>query len=309
MVWLLLASLIWAFSFGIVKNLTISVDPFLINLIRTGIATIFFIPWQLMHFRFATHKAPSRRSQTDQHALQLNYGRAFICGAVQLGLMYGPYTLSFRFIKAHEVALFTMTTPLIMSIFFIPSELSRTKGGRVRFGLRLVTAILLATAGGIVSTYQDTVSDSLLIGAALVQLSNVFFAMGSFYWTKWFTTSEENGAGLMAPFFAGAFVASALLFTLFSKTFEFPSTQQFAQLAWLGAVSSGIGFFLWNKGAVNVSGIILSVANNLKLPIAVLVSIVFFGEKASIGPLAFGLLLIVLALQLGSVHQETKVQH
>ena len=309
MVWLLLASLIWAFSFGIVKNLTISVDPFVVNLIRTGIATIFFIPWHVVYLRFATHKDRRIQPKTEQHARHLSYRRAFICGALQLGLMYGPYTLSFRFIKAHEVALFTMTTPLIMALFFIPSELSRTKGGRFTFGVRLATAILLATVGGVVATYQGTVSDSLLIGATLVQLSNIFFALGSFYWTKWFTLSDENSSGLMTPFFAGAFVASAALFALFSKTFEFPSTQQFAQLVWLGAVSSGLGFFLWNKGAVNVSGIILSVTNNLKLPIAVLVSIVFFGEKASIGPLAFGLLLIVLALQLGSVHQETKVQH
>jgi drug/metabolite transporter (DMT)-like permease len=309
MVWLLLASLIWAFSFGIVKNLTISVDPFVVNLIRIGIATIFFIPWQLIHFRFATQKNRSPQPQTDQRALQLNYRRAFICGAIQLGLMYGPYTLSFRFIKAHEVALFTMTTPLIMAIFFIPSQLSRSKDGGLMYGIRLATAILLATAGGVAATYQDTVSDSLMIGAILVQLSNLFFALGSFYWTKWFTPSTENGAVLMTPFFAGALVASAILFALFSKKFELPNTQQFAQLLWLGAVSSGIGFFLWNKGAINVSGIILSIANNLKLPIAVLVSIVFFGEKTSVGPLVFGILLIVLALQLGSVHQETKVQH
>jgi drug/metabolite transporter (DMT)-like permease len=223
--------------------------------------------------------------------------------------MYGPYTLSFRFIKAHEVALFTMTTPLIMAIFFIPSELSRSKGKGLSYGIRMATAILLASAGGVVATYQNTVSDSLLIGATLVQLSNLFFALGSFYWTKWFTPAAQNSAGLMTPFFAGALVASAILFALFSKTFELPNTQQFAQLLWLGAVSSGLGFFIWNKGAVKVSGISLSVANNLKLPIAVLVSIVFFGEKTSVGLLIFGILLIVLALQLGSVRQETKVQH
>ena len=42
MIWLLAASLIWGFSFGILKDLTITVDPFVINALRTGIATIFF---------------------------------------------------------------------------------------------------------------------------------------------------------------------------------------------------------------------------------------------------------------------------
>ncbi len=309
MVWLLLASLIWAFSFGIVKKLTISVDPFAVNLIRTGVATVFFIPWQVAYLLYANQKGRSVQTQTDRQALYLNYRRAFICGAVQLGLMYGPYTLSFRFINAHEVALFTMSTPLIMSIFFIPSEINRSKEGKFSFGIRLATAILLATAGGIVATYQAAVSDSLVIGAALVQLSNVFFALGSFYWTRWFTLSADRATALMVPFFTGAFFASAVMFLLFSKTFEFPSTEQFAQLLWLGVISSGLGFLLWNKGAVRVSGVILSVANNLKLPIAVAVSIVFFGEKTHPGPLVLGILLIVLALRLGSFHQETKAPH
>jgi drug/metabolite transporter (DMT)-like permease len=102
---------------------------------------------------------------------------------------------------------------------------------------------------------------------------------------------------------------STLLCVLFCRSFEMPNTQQLAQLAWLGAVSSGLGFFLWNIGSVKVSGIILSIANNLKLPIAVIVSIFFFDEKTSMVPLAFGIFLILLALQLGSVHPETKAQH
>ena len=309
MIWLMLASIIWAFSFGIVKNLTISADPFTVNLIRIGIATIFFIPFHVTTLRSSIQKSFDSKKQTRQYARNLVYRRAFTCGAIQLGLMYGPYTLSFRFIKAHEVALFTMTTPLIMAFFYIPSELRRATEDRLTLGIRLATAILLATVGGIVATYHDTVSDGLLIGAILVQVSNIFFALGSFYWTKWFTPSEENDVGLMTPFFVGALVASAILFAVFSKTFELPDTQQLAQLVWLGAVSSGLGFFLWNKGSLNVSGTTLSIANNLKLPIAVLVSIVFFGEETSVWPLVFGILLILLALQLGSVHQETKAQH
>jgi drug/metabolite transporter (DMT)-like permease len=177
------------------------------------------------------------------------------------------------------------------------------------FGARFLSAILIATVGGIIATYKDTVSEGLLTGALLVQLSNVFFALGSFYWTKWFKPTGETDVSLMVPFFAGAFVMSTLLCVLFCRSFEMPNTQQLAQLAWLGAVSSGLGFFLWNIGSVKVSGIILSIANNLKLPIAVIVSIFFFDEKTSMVPLAFGIFLILLALQLGSVHPETKAQH
>lgn len=309
MAWLMLASIIWAFSFGIVKNLTISTDPFVVNLIRACIATLFFCLWQFMNYRSATRKKLKLANPTNHATLDSAYPRAFVCGAIQLGLMYGPYTLSFRFIKAHEVALFTMTTPLFMAMFFIPFELSKSNKRNTKLALRLVTAIILATVGGAIATYQDTVSDELLIGAGLVQLSNIFFATGSVFWAKWFAPHVGVSARLMVPFFAGFLFVSAVLCALFAGSSDLPDASQFAQLVWLGAVSSGLGFFLWNKGAISVSGIILSVANNLKLPLAILVSVVFFSEKASPGPLILGIILIALALNLSSDRRETRAQH
>src|SRR3972149_6330006 len=58
--------------------------------------------------------------------------------------------------------------------------------------------------------------------------------------------------------------------------------QQVLTLIYLGAVASGLGFFLWNVGARKVNGGTLAVFNDLKIPLAVAVSFIFFGEKASL---------------------------
>jgi len=69
-------------------------------------------------------------------------------------------------------------------------------------------------------------------------------------------------------------------------------------LVYLGAVASGLGFFLWNVGARKVNGGTLAVFNDLKIPLAVAVSLIFFGEKASLPHLLIGGTVVVAALLL-----------
>ena len=50
-------------------------------------------------------------------------------------------------------------------------------------------------------------------------------------------------------------------------------------LLYLGLLASGVGFFLWNVGATRVSAGTLAVFNNVKIPLAVVVSLLFFAEQ------------------------------
>jgi drug/metabolite transporter (DMT)-like permease len=59
-------------------------------------------------------------------------------------------------------------------------------------------------------------------------------------------------------------------------------------LLYLGAVPSAIGFFLWNFGARRVNAGTLAVFNNVKIPLAIVVSLVFFKEDAEWVRLAAG---------------------
>jgi len=69
-------------------------------------------------------------------------------------------------------------------------------------------------------------------------------------------------------------------------------------LLYLGLLASGVGFFLWNVGATRVEAGILAVFNNVKIPLAVLVSLLFFREHADWLRLLCGGGIIALALWL-----------
>jgi len=73
------------------------------------------------------------------------------------------------------------------------------------------------------------------------------------------------------------------------------TTSQWLTLAYLGVVASGVGFFLWNRGAVQVGPGALAVMNNLKVPLGVVAALTIFGEQADLGRLAVGGGLMIVA--------------
>jgi len=311
MVWLLLASIVWGFSFGILKGLVTEIDPFVINMVRTGLAALFFAPWFILsksRNSFLKQKNSDTSDKSEEN-FKLATLLAFICGSVQIGLMYCPYALAFRFIKAHEVALFTMTTPIIMAIIITIRPSVRTMEMSLGRIIILMLAAVIATIGGMIATWNDISSSNLMAGAVLVQISNLFFAAGSLLWTKWFAKKNGSSSYLMAPYFVGAWITSAVISLIFSTGEVKLSPIQILAMAWLGIVSSGLGFFMWNKGATSVSQTTLTIANNVKLPIAIVISIFLFDESANLPNLTCGIVLITLALWMVVSPPKTKPQH
>ena len=97
---LLLVSLIWAFSPGLIKALSGGgIDGTFLSATRLGLAFLVFLPFLRL------------RGLAPRTALAL----AGI-GAVQFGLMYLAYNESFRFLAAHEVAVLTLTTPIFVTL-------------------------------------------------------------------------------------------------------------------------------------------------------------------------------------------------
>src|SRR6056297_1431250 len=97
MTWLLAASLLWAFSFGLIKRFLPDLDPWWVAAVRLSLATAAFAPW-------AIRRAPSRRLRPWALAL----------GALQFGAMYVLYIAAFRFLPAWQVALWTVLTPVLV---------------------------------------------------------------------------------------------------------------------------------------------------------------------------------------------------
>jgi drug/metabolite transporter (DMT)-like permease len=273
MVQLIIVSLIWAFSFGLIKRFLGGVDSTFVSAARLGLALLVFLP--LLRWRGVT--------------LRLSLSLAAI-GAVQFGVMYLAYIESFRYLRAYEAALFTITTPILVTL--IADALDRT------LRLRALFAALLAVVGTGFVALKSTELSVTLIGLALVQLSNAAFAVGQVLYRR--LRARQPGLrdiNVFALLYAGGFTLAAV--AMLSKDVSIAlTTPQLFTLLYLGILASGIGFFLWNVGATRVSAGTLAVMNNAKVPLAVAVSLIFFGEHAHLPSLGASLVLMGIAVWL-----------
>ena len=270
MTYLWLVSFIWAFSFGLIKGRLTGVDSNFVAFARLAISLLVFLP-------FLRPRATSLKA-----ALRL----AGI-GVVQFGIMYLTYIAAFRSLQAYEVALFTILTPFYVSVY------DDLRSRRWRW-LNLLTA-LLAILGTAVVQYTRAPN-----GFLLVQASNLAFAFGQVEYRHLMRRSrgvaDQEVFGWL--YLGGTFAAG--LASLWLTPWKSLSlvTDQWLTLVYLGAVASGLGFFLWNSGARRVSAGALAIFNNLKIPLAVFVSLVFFGEKGNLLSLLAGGGIVLLALWL-----------
>ena len=270
---LTLVSLVWAFSFGLIGNQLAGLSPAWLGWIRLALSALVFLPF--------VRRLPWKT------ALAL-----FATGAVQFGLMYLAYLSSFRYLKSHEVALFTVVTPLFVA------------GLNDLFGRRFqpwnLLAACLAVAGAGILKWSQLESAAPLYGILLVQASNLCFAAGQLAYRavlrrlpapvpdhRVFFWLHLGGFAVLTPL--------ALPLAL-SAAPPAPSPHQWAILAYLGIVASGLCFFLWNRGARLVSAGQLAVMNNLKIPLAVAVSLFVFREPANLYTFFAGALLVGVAL-------------
>jgi drug/metabolite transporter (DMT)-like permease len=262
---LLLVSVIWAFSFGLTKGKLAGLDSAFISAARLALSLLVFLPFLRLR------------------GVSLSTGLKLIAiGAVQFGLMYLAYNESYRHLAAYEVALFTLTTPLLVTL--LADALDRTLRPRA-----LVAALLAVVAAALVVAKSATVETTAL-GFALVQLANGAFAVGQVFYRR--LRARETGlrdAQIFALLYFGAVAVTAPL-ALWKNAFALPTltAPQLGTLLYLGVLASGVGFFWWNLGSTRVSAGTLAVFNNAKVPLGVACSLVFFGEQADLPRLALG---------------------
>jgi drug/metabolite transporter (DMT)-like permease len=274
MLYLLVVSLIWAFSFGLIKNSLSGIDANLVAAVRLGISLVFFLP--LFRPRIVDAGTGLRLALT---------------GAVQYGGMYIAYLYAFRYLQAYQVALFTIFTPLFVTL--TNDVLER------RLNLRYLAAAVLAVGGTWITQTDRAFEPGILTGFLIVQVSNVCFAVGQVAYRRIMAASVARDENVFAYLYLGGFLAAGLsALTLTDWSSVAVSGNQWLALLYLGAVASGLGFFWWNKGARRVNAGILAVFNDLKIPLAVAVSLAFFGEQTSLPHLLAGGSVLAAALLL-----------
>ncbi|HZZ19342.1 MAG TPA: EamA family transporter [Opitutaceae bacterium] len=265
MLLLLIVSLVWAFSFGLVKRLG-GLDPTAIATLRLTLSLAVFLP-------FLRPKGLG--------AFQVV--RLALIGAVQFGIMYILYQKSYAHLHAYEVALFTITTPLFVTL------IDAVFAGAWR--TRYAVAALLSVAGAAVLVWHSFGDSAIIGGVLLVQLANLCFAAGQVAWRyerKRLPAKFSDASVFAIPFAAAVLTAFACSLGTTNWAGFTATSQQWLTLIYLGAVASGICFFLWNKGATQVNAGVLAAFNNAKIPLGVAVSILVFREKADLARLLIG---------------------
>ena len=273
MPYLLSTTLLWAFSFSFIGvYLAGQVDAYFMVMTRTLLALLVFVPflrWPRTQWRLAL-------------------GVTAI-GAIQLGVMYLFYYHSFLLLTVPEVLIFTIFTPLYVTLCH------DLLSGRLHARYLLTAA--LAVVGAAVIRY-DHLTSNYLLGFAIVQGANLCFAIGQVSY-KWLLARQPESLPqhqMFGYFFVGAALVATLAWALLG-TPRYPTTAlQWGLLLWLGAGASGLGYFLWNKGATRVNAGVLAIMNNALIPAGLLVNLLIWNHQADLLRLAAGGSLIVLSL-------------
>ena len=273
MPYLFVVSFVWAASFGLIKSFLMGVDPDVVNAVRLVLTLCVFSP-------FLRFRGVGTRRLAALAAI----------GAVQFGAMYALYTRSYGVLKAHEVALATVMTPIYVTLL---DDLLEHRLRPV-----FLACALVAVAGTGVSLGAVRLGSAPMRGLCLVQLANLCFACGQVFYRRLMARSGSL-PDRRAFAWCAAGAAAVAVFMALPRAVEkgLPSLggTELGVLVYLGVVASGLCFFLWNLGARRVNTGVLAVMNDLKIPLGIAVSLLVFGERADWPRLVFGGAMIGLA--------------
>lgn len=287
MIYLMIASLIWALSFGLVKGNLVDLDPSFVAWARILLALPVFLPF----FRL--------KSLNICLAIHL-----FLIGAIQYGLLYSFYIQAFQYLDSYQIALFTIFVPLYVTVF---DDIYKRTINWVNLGMALIAII----GAGIIKYQEGIPVKHLMWGFLLMQISNLCFAWGQIEYRRLRRIHTDiNDRQVYALLFLGALVLTTLVTTFrggWGSAFMLTSVHIWT-LLFLGVLATGVGFFLWNVGAIKTHAGALAVMNNIKIPLAVLVSITIFGEQTDILRLILGGSLMIIAVILSEYFRGRQVR-
>ncbi len=280
--YLVFTTLLWSLSFSLIGvYLAGQVDSYVSVLVRVALAALVFLPFL----------KPSRLNRSEITQL-------LVIGGVQLGLMYIFYYQSFLLLTVPEVLIFTVFTPVYVTL--INDGLNR------QFNPWYLLSAAIAVVGALVIRY-DSLSQDFLLGFVVVQCSNLCFAFGQVAY-KHFKASRPNlnQRDIFGWFYIGAAIVATIAWMIWGKA-EMPTgSVQIGVLLWLGVVASGLGYFLWNRGASQVDAGYLAIMNNALIPAGLIVNVAIWNREEDLLRLSVGGVIILLALV---IHARIKQKH
>jgi carboxylate/amino acid/amine transporter len=272
MPYLLAITCLWAFSYSLIGvYLAGQVDAYFSVLIRVLLAALVFLPF--------IRPLPLKTA-----------AKLMALGAVQLGLMYVFYYRSFLLLSVPEVLIFTILTPVYVTLIF---DLMQR-----RFNARYLVTALLAVTGAAIIRYSG-IGSQVFTGFLVVQGANLCFALGQVGYKVLLEREriDRPQREIFGYFYLGALIVTVITWLVFGNAAKLPTTStQWGILVYLGVIASGLGFFLWNRGATRVDPGTLAIMNNALIPAGLVVNLVIWNRDVNLTRLLLGGAVLLLSL-------------
>ncbi len=279
-------TLLWAFSFSLIGvYLAGQVDSWFSVWIRIALASVLFLP-------FLKFKGISKSL----------IAKLMTIGGFQLGLMYCFYYQSFLLLSVPEVLLFTVFTPIYVTLLY-----DFLKG---QFSPWYLVTAAIAVAGAAFIKFAG-INEDFLLGFLVVQGANLCFAIGQ---VGYKVIMEKESVELpqhtiFGYFYLGALCVASVAFALMGNIEKLPTTSvQWGVLIYLGLIASGLGYFIWNKGATMVNAGALAVMNNALVPAGLIVNILIWNRDVDLVRLSIGGAIILLSLVVNETWVKKRVE-
>jgi carboxylate/amino acid/amine transporter len=287
MAYLSAVTLLWAFSFSLIGvYLAGQVDSWFSVLMRVALASLVFLP-------FIKFKQVPK-------ALAI---KLMSIGGIQLGLMYCFYYKSFLLLSVPEVLLFTVFTPIYVTLIY--DWLQR------RFSPWYLLTAGIAVVGALFIKRTD-INQDFILGFFVVQAANLCFAIGQVGY-KHVMKNEPTSLpqhSVFGYFYLGALIVASIAFMIFGSLDKLPTTAvQWGILTYLGVIASGVGYFAWNKGACSVNSGALAIMNNVLVPAGLIVNIVIWNRDVDLFSLSVGGSIIVFSLWFNQSWVKPRVEN
>ncbi len=296
--YLIIATVCFSLSFGLIKSQLAGVPSDMVVELRLLLAALIFLPF-------------FKKSEGKKNLI------AALIGIIQFGLMYIFFLRAFKYLQGNEIVLLTTSTPILVAIcssFF----------GR-RFKWSYLICIIFSIIGAIIVIWDNVSFNFLLKGVLLMGLSNFCFALGQVLWREYIGGSditntphpnpppqggrEQHDSQLMATAYlaSAVFVFPLAVINTDFATFSLSATQ-WLSILYLGIIPTGIGFWLWNKGAKLVNSTTLAIMNNLKIPMGILFALVIFHERINLANFTIGSIFILTGITLSHLADKPTAQ-
>ncbi|MDR2614666.1 MAG: DMT family transporter [Candidatus Accumulibacter sp.] len=274
MPYLILVTLLWAFSFSLIGEYVAGkVDSDFAVLLRVVIAAAVFIPftrWRGLPWRLV--------------------GGLWLAGALQFGATYLCLYRSYEVLTVPEILLFTVLTPIYITLF--DDTLAR------RFSPWSLVAAAVAVTGGIIIRFHK-IEGEYLMGFLLLQLANMTFAAGQVLCRRLLAQYPMDLPlhRFFGHFFLGAMVLVIPSFLFFGDLAKLPQTAtQWGVLAYMGLFATALGMYGWVKGSTQVDAGTLAIMNELHVPAGLAVNLLFWNRNTNLRTLVMGGAVILFSL-------------